>query len=52
MADQELAEELKKTISRKIEKQKVCSPFIDNIWGADLAYMQLISKFNKGIRFL
>ena len=25
---------------------------IDNIWGADLAYMQLISKFNKRIRFL
>ena len=27
------------------------SPFIDNIWGADLADMQLISKFIKGIRF-
>ena len=25
------------------------SPFIDNIWGADLANMQLISKFIKGI---
>ena len=24
----------------------------DNIWGADLAYMKLISKFNKGFRFL
>ena len=28
------------------------SSFTDNIWGADLADMQLISKFNKGIRFL
>ena len=28
------------------------SSFKDNIWGVDLAYMQLISKFNKGIRFL
>ena len=28
------------------------SPFIDNIWGADLADMKLISKFNKGFRFL
>ena len=28
------------------------SPFKDNIWGADLADMQLISKFNKGFRFL
>ena len=24
---------------------------MDNIWGADLADMQLISKFNKGIHF-
>ena len=28
------------------------SAFKDNIWGADLADMQLISKFNKGVRFL
>ena len=28
------------------------SRFIDNIWGADLADMQLISKFNIGFRFL
>ena len=28
------------------------SAFKDNIWGADLADMQLISKFNKGFRFL
>ena len=27
--------------------KKAHSPFIDNIWGADLADMQLISKFNK-----
>ena len=26
--------------------------FRGNIWGADLADMQLISKFNKGFRFL
>ena len=28
------------------------SVFKDNGWGADLADMQLISKFNKGFRFL
>ena len=28
------------------------SPFIDNIWGADLAVIQLISTFNKGFRYL
>ena len=34
------------------KKRKVYSAFKDNIWGADLADMQLISKFNKGFRFL
>ena len=41
-----------KPIIRKLKKRKVHSPFIDNIWGADLAEMQLISKFNKWIRFI
>ena len=30
----------------------VCSGFKGSIWGADVADMQLISKFNKGFRFL
>ena len=52
ISKQELAEELYKAIIKKIEKRKVHSLFIDNIWGADLANMQLISKFNKRFRFL
>ena len=52
LAMQQLAEELHKTIIRKFEKRKVYSTFKDNIWGADLEDMQLISKFNKGFRFL
>ena len=48
----QLAEELHKSIIRKFVKRKVYSRFRDNIWGADLADMQLISKFNKGYRFL
>ena len=28
------------------------SSFKDNIWGVDLADMQLLSKFNKGIKYL
>ena len=28
------------------------SLFRDNIWGVDLADMQLLSKFNNGFRFL
>ena len=52
MSDQQLAEDLHKPIIKKFKKRKVQSLFIDNIWGADLADMQSISKFNKGIRFL
>ena len=52
MSNQELAEELHKPIIRKFEKRNVHSSFIDIIWGADLADMQLVSKFNKGICFL
>ena len=33
-------------------KRKVHSPFINNIWGADLADMQSISKFDKGFKCL
>ena len=52
-SNKELAEELHKLINRKFKKGKVQSPFIDNIWCADLADMQLlISKINKGIHFM
>ena len=50
--NEELAKELHKPIIRKFKKRKVYSGFRDNIWGADLADMQLISKFNQGFRFL
>ena len=46
ISNKELAEELNKPIIRKFNKRKVQSPFIENIWGTDLADMQLISKFN------
>ena len=52
MSNQQLAEKLSKLIVRKFEKRKVYSSFIDNMWGADLSDMQLISKFNKRIYFL
>ena len=52
MSNKELAQKLHKPIIRKFEKQKGQSSFIDNIWGVDLADMQLINKFNKGIHFL
>ena len=34
-------------IFRKFEKRKVHSSFIDKIWGADLTYMKLLSKYLK-----
>ena len=51
MSNQQLADEIHKPINRKFLKGKVFS-FKDNIRGVDLAVMQLISKYNKGIRFL
>ena len=47
-----MAEELHKPIIRNLKKRTVYSGFKDNISGADLADMQLISKFNKEFRFL
>ena len=50
--NRQLANELHKTIIRKLEKRKFYSLFKDNIWGVDLADMQSTSKYNKGIRYL
>ena len=47
----QLADELHKPIIRKFKKRKVYSSFRDNIWGVDLADMQLLNKFYKGFRF-
>ena len=48
----QLAEELQKPIIRYFKKIKVYSGFKDNIWGVDLADIQSLSKYNKGIRYL
>ena len=50
ISNKELAEEVDKPIIRKCNKRKVHSYFMDNIWGTDLADMQLIIKFTKGFR--
>ena len=52
LQNSQLVDELHKPIIRKIKKRKVYSSFKDDIWGVDLADMQLISKHNKGIRYL
>ena len=51
ITNQELPEELHKSIITKFERQKVYSPFIYNVRGVDIVDMQLISKFNKEIIF-
>ena len=48
----QLANELHKPIITNFRKRRVYSEFKDNIWGADLVDMRLISKFNKGFRIL
>ena len=50
--NQQLANELKKPVIRKFKKRQVYSSFKVNIWGVDLADMQILSKCNKGIRYL
>ena len=52
ISNEESTEELHKSIIRKFQKGKVYLFVIYNIWGIDLADIQLISKFNKGILFL
>ena len=49
--NEKLAQELQKPIIKKFERRAVYSAFKDNIWAADLADMQLINKFNKGLNF-
>ena len=48
----QLANELHKPIITKLKKRKFDSSFRDNIWGADLADIQPLSKYNKGIKYL
>ena len=36
----------------KFKRRKVYSLLKDNIWGVDLADMQSLNKYNKGIKYL
>ena len=51
ISNKEFSKELHKPVIKNFNNRKVHSPFIDIIWGADLADMQLVSKFNKAFRF-
>ena len=48
----QLANKIYKQIIKKFIRWKVIYLFRDNIWGVDLADMQSLSKYNRGIRYL
>ena len=48
----QLANELHRQTIRTFKRRKVYSSFRGNIWGVDLADMQSLSKYNKGIKYL
>ena len=48
----QLASELHRDVFRKFKQRKVYSSFRDNIWGVELADLQSLSKYNKGIKYL
>ena len=48
----QLVNEIQRQIIRIMKRRKVYSSFKDNNWGVDLADMQSLSKYNKGIRYL
>ena len=50
--NEQLAKELHEPIIKNFKKRTVYSGFRGNTWGAALADMQLISKFNKEFEFL
>ena len=52
MSNQQLRNELHKTINWKFKKCKIYTSFRDIIWGDSLADMQFIHEYNKEIRFL
>ena len=48
----QLANELHRQIIKEFKKRKVFSSLKDNSWGVDLADVQSLSKYNKGIKYL
>ena len=48
----QLVNEIHMQIIQKFKRQNVYSSFKDNIWDGDLADMQSLNKYNKGIKHL
>ena len=50
--NRQLKNKIHQPILRKFKRGRICSPSKDNIWGVNLADMQLISKYNQRISYL
>ena len=50
--NKQLAEELHKTVIKKLKRIEVYTRFRDNIWVADLAEMESLSSKNKNTNYL
>ena len=50
--NEQLAEELHKSVIKKLKRRKVYARFKDNIWAADLAEMESLSSKNKNVKYL
>ena len=51
-ANEQLAEELHKTVTENFKRRKIYAKFKDNIWAADLSEMKSLSFRNKNIKYL
>ena len=52
LKNQQLADELHKSILKKFKRRNMYSSYLGNIWGVDLADFHALSKYNKGIKYL
>ena len=52
IVNKQLAEELHKTVIKKLKRIEVYTRFKDNIWVADLAEIESLSSKNKNTNYL
>ena len=50
--NEQLAEELHKSVTKRFKRRKVHARFKGNIWAADLAEMDSLSSTNKSVKYL
>ena len=50
--NEQLTEELHKTVIENFKRRKVYVRFKDNIWAADLAEMESLPSMNKNFKYL